>query len=105
MKIVHRPDIDYLSIDFKDGVEARSYVENGIIVREDKNGAVIGIDIVDSSKIFFNDDTVTLQEACKILGVSESTLRRKIRNKEIKYTRPNGKDYRFKKKDLLKIAS
>lgn len=105
MKVTHRPDIDYLSIDFVDVIEARSYLKDGIIVREDKKGAVIGIDIVDSSKLLFNSETMTLQEACQFLSLSESTLRRKIKRKEIVFTKPNGKDYRFKKKDLLKLAS
>lgn len=33
MKIIHRADIDYVSIDFKDEIEAKSIYENGIIVR------------------------------------------------------------------------
>lgn len=105
MKVIHRPDIDYLSIDFKDEIESRSYVKNGILIREDKKGNVIGIDILDSSKIFGDKDVITLQEACAILHISESTLRRKIKEGKIKYTKPNGKDFRFKKKDILKLAS
>lgn len=57
MKIIHEPDIDYVSIDFKEGIEDRSYFENGI-----KEG-------------------------------------------KVKYRKPNNKDYRFKKKDILKLAS
>lgn len=105
MKIVHKPEIDFLSIDFKDALEARSYEKDGVIVREDKNGNVIGIDIVDSSKIFFRDHTLSLQDACKILNISESTMRRKIKEGEVKFSRPNGKDYRFKKTDILKLVS
>lgn len=104
MKITHRPDIDYVSIDFKDGVESKSYFENGVIVRLDKKGNVIGLDITDSSQFFSGDDEVDLKEACALLGVSESTLRRRIREGKIKFRRPNGKDYRFRRKDVLKRA-
>lgn len=38
MKIVHRADVDYVSIDFKDEVEAKSYFEKGIIVPLDRKG-------------------------------------------------------------------
>ena len=38
---------DYLSIDFTDGIEAKTVYEDGIIVRYDKKGHVIGIDITD----------------------------------------------------------
>lgn len=105
MKITHDPSIDYLSIDFKDEVEAKSYFENGIIVRLDKRGNVIGIDITDSIGFFLSSQTISLQEACKLLGVSESTLRRKIRLGEIPYSKPNNKDYRFKKSDILKLIA
>jgi excisionase family DNA binding protein len=100
-KIRHDPNIDYVSIDFKDEIEAKSYFKDGVIIREDKKGQVIGIDITNSSKFFQSKDTISLQEACRILGISESTMRRKIRNKEIACTKPNGKDYRFKKSDVL----
>jgi excisionase family DNA binding protein len=104
MKIIHRPDVDYISIEFKDEIEAKSYFENGIIVRQDSKGNVIGLDITDSSKFFSGDDEIDLKEACKLLGVSESTLRRRIREGGIKYRKPNGKDYRFKRKDILRRA-
>lgn len=104
MKITHRPDIDYVSIDFKAGVESKSYFENGVIVRLDGKGNVIGLDITDSSRFFSGDDEVDLKEACALLGVSESTLRRRIREGTIKFRRPNGKDYRFRRKDILKRA-
>ncbi len=105
MKITHKPDLDYLSIDFKDQVEAKSYFENGVVVREDSKGNVIGIDITDSSQMLFNTQYLTLQEACKLLGISESTMRRKIREGKIKYDKPNNKDFRFKKKDILKFIA
>ena len=104
MKIVHKPEIDYISIDFKEGVEAKSYIESGVIVRTDKKGNVLGIDITDSSEFFSGDQEVSLQQACEILGVSESTLRRRIKDGKIKFTKPNGKDYRFKKSDILKVS-
>ncbi len=103
MKIVHRPEIDYLSIEFKPGTERKSYLQDGVIVREDKNGHVIGIDIVDSSKFFGSQDLVTLPEACKILKCSPATMRRRIKAGKIKGTKPNGKDYRFKRADILKL--
>lgn len=104
MKIYHRSDIDYISIDFKDEVESKSYFENGVIVREDKLGNVIGIDITDSTKFFSTSDLLSLQESCSILGVSESTMRRYIKMGKIKFKKPNGKDYRFKKADILKLV-
>jgi excisionase family DNA binding protein len=105
MKIYHRSDVDYISIDFKDEVESKSYFENGVVVREDKRGNVIGIDITDSSKFFAKSDLISLQEACTLLGVSESTLRRYIKKGKLKFKKPNGKDYRFKKSDVLKLVS
>jgi excisionase family DNA binding protein len=105
MKVYHRPDVDYLSIDFRDEVEDRSFFQDGMIVRMDKNGNVIGLDITDSSKVFAGsqDEQMTLAEACSFLGISESTMRRKVREKAIKFTKPNGKDFRFRRKDILKL--
>jgi excisionase family DNA binding protein len=104
MKIHHNSEIDYLSIDFSDEIEARSKYEGGIIVRYDKKGNVIGIDITDSMKLFSSSDLMTLQEACEFLGISESTMRRKIRANKIKFTK-EGKDYRFKKSEIIKLAA
>ncbi|MBC7693784.1 MAG: helix-turn-helix domain-containing protein [Methylotenera sp.] len=104
MKIIHQPEIDSVSIDFKDGIEAKSYLENGVIVRLDAKGNVIGLDITDSSQFFSSNDEIDLKEACALLGVSESTLRRRIREGKIKYRKPNGKDYRFKRKDIIRSA-
>ncbi len=105
MKVYHRPDVDYISIDFKDEIEARSFFKDGMIVRLDKSSNVIGLDITDSSKLFLSGDTITLAEACQLLGISESTMRRKVKEKKIKFTKPNGKDFRFKKKDVLKLKT
>lgn len=105
MKIIHRAEIDYVSIDFKDEIEAKSIYENGIIVRMDKKGSVIGIDITDSSRFFSGDATLTLQEAALLLGISESTMRRRIREGKIPYSKPNGKDYAFRKTDILRLVS
>lgn len=105
MKIIHRPDIDYLSIEFKEGVESRTYLQDGVIVREDRRGNILGIDILDSSKIFGAKDLLTLQEACLLLGISEATIRRRIKQGKIKGTKPNGKDYRFKRADILRLVS
>ena len=104
MKIIHKPDIDYVSIDFKEGVEAKSYFEAGIIIRLDAKGNVIGLDITDSSQFFSGDDEIDLKQACLLLGISESTMRRRIKEGRIKYSKPNNKDYRFKRKDILKVA-
>lgn len=104
MKVIHKPEIDYVSIDFKTGVEAKSVYQDGIVVRYDKKGHVIGIDITDSSKFFSGSETMTLQEACEFLGISESTLRRRIRRGEVEYTKPNGKDFRFKRAEILKLV-
>ncbi|PWU14613.1 MAG: hypothetical protein C5B49_12920 [Bdellovibrio sp.] len=105
MKVIHLPDIDYVSIEFRDVPEAKSYLENGIIVREDKKGNIIGIDILDSSKLFGDKGILTMKEACRLLGISEATMRRKIKQGKIKFTKPNGKDYRFKKSDILKFGA
>ena len=104
MKIVHKSDIDYVSIDFKEGVESKSFFQDGVIVRLDKKGNVLGLDITDSSAFFSGADELTMKEACELLGISESTMRRRIRERKIKYTKPNGKDYRFKRKHLLKVG-
>lgn len=104
MKIHHHAGLDYLSIDFKDEVEAKSEYIDGIIVRYDNKGHVIGIDITDSMKLFSSSDLMTLQEACKFLGISESTMRRRIRAEKIKFVK-HGKDYRFKKPELIKQAA
>ncbi len=104
MKITHKPDVDYVSIDFKDEVEARSFYQDGVIVRMNKKGHVIGLDITDSSSFFSGASELTMKEACELLGISESTMRRRIKEGKIKFTKPNNKDYRFKRKDLIKAA-
>ncbi len=104
MKVHHDTAIDYLSIDFTDEIEERSVYEDGIIVRYDKKGHVIGIDITDSMKLFSSTDLMTLQEVCEFLGVSESTIRRKIRAKQIKFTK-EGNKYRFRKADVIKLVA
>ncbi len=101
MKIYHRPELDYLSLEFSSEPEAKTSYENGIIVRYDKKGHVVGIDITDSINFFLSNDTVDMKQAVQILDLSESTIRRLIKNKKIKFTKPNGKDYRFKKTDLI----
>ncbi len=104
MKIHHDAKIDFLSIDFKDEVEAKSEYEKGVIVRYNKKGHVIGIDITDSMKLFSNSDLMTLQEACAFLNISESTMRRRVRAKQIKFTK-EGKNYRFRKSDIIQVAA
>jgi len=103
MKIHHDPKLDYLSIDFKDEIEAKSEYHDGIIVRYDKKGNIVGIDITDSLKLFASSDLMTLQEACEFLGISESTMRRRIKQGQVAFKK-KGKDYRFKKSDLIKLA-
>ena len=100
MNIHHDAGRDYLSIDFFDQVEARSVYTDGIIVRYDETGHVIGIDITDSMRLFGESDLMTLREVCEFLGVSESTVRRKIKAKKIRYTM-KGNRYRFRKSDVL----
>lgn len=99
MKIIHRPDIDFLSIDFKDEVEKKSIYKNGIILRLDSKGNVIGIDFTDSSKMFSKKNKLNFKEACKFLDISESTLRRMIRDKKIPFKKIGGRYY-FLLKDL-----
>jgi excisionase family DNA binding protein len=81
MKVYHDSEIDYLSIDFTNEV-----------------------DITDTMKLFASSDMMTLQEACVFLGISESTMRRKIRDGKVKFIKL-GKDYRFKKVDIINIAA
>jgi excisionase family DNA binding protein len=104
MKVYHDSEIDYLSIDFTDEVEAKSVYKDGLIIRYDKKGHVIGLDITDSMKLFASSDMMTLQEACAFLGISESTMRRKIKDGKVKFVK-QGKDYRFKKADIINIAA
>lgn len=103
MKVYHDSEIDYLTIDFTDEVESNSVYKDGIIIRYDKKGHVIGVDITDSMKLFASSDMMTLKEACAFLGISESTMRRKIRDGKIKYDK-DGKNYRFKRAEIIKIA-
>lgn len=104
MKVHHDTEIDYLSIDFSNEVEAKSEYKDGIIVRYNKKGNVIGIDITDSMKLFASSDLMTLQEACSFLGISESTMRRRIKDKKVKFSK-EGKDYRFKKSEIIQLAA
>ncbi len=104
MKTHHNSETDYLSIDFTDEIEAKSEYKDGIIVRYNKKGNVVGIDITDSMKLFASSDLMTLQEACEFLGISESTMRRRIRAKKVKFIK-EGKDYRFKKHEIIKMAA
>lgn len=58
MIIHHDSAVDYLSIDFSDDIEAKSVHEEGIIVRYNKAGNVIGIDIADSMKLLAGSDLI-----------------------------------------------
>ena len=102
MKIHHDATLDYLTIDFAEQIEARSVYEDGIIVRYDEAGHVIGIDITDSMRLFRGSDFMTLQEVCDFLGVSESTIRRRVRNNKIKHIK-EGNRYRFHKSDIINL--
>lgn len=104
MKVYHNSEIDYLSIDFSDEIESKSEYKDGIIVRYNKKGNVIGIDITDSMKLFASSDLMTLQDACKFLGISESTMRRRIKEGKVKFMK-EGKDYRFKKSEIIKLVA
>jgi len=104
VKIHHDSNIDFLSIDFTDEVEAKSKYVDGIIIRYDKKGHVIGIDITDSMKLFSSTDLLNLQEASKFVGISESTMRRKVRSGQVKFIK-KGKCYQFKKAELIKLVA
>jgi excisionase family DNA binding protein len=104
MKVYHDSEIDYLSIDFTGEVESKSVYKDGIVIRYNKKGHVIGVDITDSMKLFASSDMMTLQEACAFLGISESTMRRKIRHGKVKFVK-QGKDYRFKKSAIINLAA
>lgn len=102
MKVYHDRALDYLTIDFADEIEAKSIYEKGIIVRYGKSGNVVGIDITDSMKLLSKSNLMSLREVCNYLGVSESTLRRRIRAKKIKHFK-EGNRYRFKKADIINL--
>jgi len=104
MKVYHDPSVDYLSIDFTHEVEAKSVYKDGIIVCYDKKGHVMGLDITDSMKLLASSDLMTLQEVCTFLNISESTMRRYIKAGKVKFSK-EGKDYRFKKADILKLVA
>lgn len=104
LQIKHDPEIDYVSINFSEGIEAKSTYQKGMILRFDKKGNVLGLDITNSSNFFAGQDTINLQDACQLLHLSESTLRRKAKEGIIPFKKPNGKDYRFKKSDILKMG-
>ena len=74
MKIYHRPELDYLSLEFSTEPEVKTSYENGIIVRYDKKGHVVGIDITDSMNFFLSNDTVDMKQAVKILGSTLSII-------------------------------
>ena len=103
MKVHHDATRDYLMIDFAEEVEAKAVYRDGIIVRYDESGHVIGIDITDSMRLFGNSDLMTLQEVCEFLGVSESTIRRRIRANKIKHTK-EGNRYRFNRSDIINLV-
>ena len=86
------------------GSKQKTVYEDGIIVCYDKKGHVIGIDITDSMKLFATSDLMTLQQVCDFLGVSESTIRRKIRANKIKYIK-EGNQYRFRKSDVISLVA
>ncbi len=104
MKVHYDTEIDYLSIDFSDEIEAKSEYKDGIIVRYNKKSNVIGLDITDSMKLFASSDLVTIQEACSFLGISESTMRCRIKDKKVKFSK-EGKDYRFKNSEIIQLAA
>ncbi len=104
MKIHHEKDIDFLSIDFSDEIESKSEYKDGITIRYNKKGHVIGIDITDSMQLFANSELMTLKEACDFLNISESTMRRRIRSGKVAYIK-EGNEYRFKKQEIIKLAA
>ncbi len=98
MRVYHDTDRDFLSVDFVDEIEAESIFQDGIIVRYNKAGHVIGI----AMRLIASGDLMSLQEACEFLGVSESTMRRRIRDNKIEFSK-EGNRYRFRKADVLKL--
>ena len=102
MKVHHDAGLDYLTIDFADEIEAKSIYENGIIVRYGESGNVVGIDITDSMKLFSKSDLMSLREVCDYLGVSESTIRRRVRAGKIKHVK-EGNRYCFRKADIINM--
>jgi len=55
-------------------------------------------------KLFASSDLMTLQEACAFLGISESAMRRRIKDGKVRFLK-KGKDYRFKKSDIIQMAA
>ena len=47
---------------------------------------------------------MTLQDVRRYLNVSESTIRRRIRDKKIRYIK-EGNRYRFRRDDVVKLRS
>ena len=80
MKIHQDTSIDHLSIDLRDEVEAKSVYEDGLIIRYDEMGGVIGVDITDSMQFLANSDLLAF--VCESLGESEASLREKIQGQE-----------------------
>ena len=105
MKKIYYKDADYMAILFKDELESRSYVEDGIVIREDKKGNILGIDILNYSKTLQESPYLSLKEASDFLQISESTLRRYIKQGKLKASQPNGREYRINKNELLKLVA
>jgi len=105
MKKIYYKDADYMAILFKDEVESKSYVEDGVVIREDQNGNILGIDILNFSQMLASSPYLSLKEAASFLKISESTIRRYIKEGRLKASQPNGREYRINRSDLLKLVA
>ncbi len=74
-----------------------------MIVCFDKNDNVIGIDATYSA-VFFGKQYLSMREACGFLCALELTMHRRIRDGKVKDQKLSGKNYRFNRADLLKMA-
>jgi len=71
MKISHDSEIDYLSIDFSDEIEAKSEYKDGIIARYNKKGNIIGIEAPLWSETVSNRQEAEYLIFPRLLGYAE----------------------------------
>ena len=67
MKIIYDPDVDALTVIFKDGpVEESDEEKEGFILDYDKKGNLVSIEVLDASKRIKEPNSVTMELARKI---------------------------------------
>ena len=100
MEIKYYQTDDILTIKFNDNPIGRE-VSLGwnLHVTYDESDIVKEIVLLEASKSGVEEFWFNMAMAAEYTGLSESTLRRKIKMKQLKAYQP-GRDYRFRKKDL-----